>query len=136
MSCKTSGGGTFEWTRPPDEAAWFVWANQKFQITSLFESKVFNLNWIYLLSLVEVSKYQRNIGSKRNFGSAKILGPNNCVSIKKILDYKHKSTLKKIVGQKIFWSKINCWPKKHFGPKNSWSKQICWAKMVWVHKKF
>ena len=110
-----------------------------------FESKVFNLNWLYPLSLVEVSKSKRNIVSEKKIWiktQKEILGPqkfwvqNNCV-------YKKIWEQTKIFGLKFFWSKnrifgsqINLGSEKYLGSeKNCWSNK-CWFQKILVQKNF
>ena len=90
-------------------------------------SKVFSFR-LYPLSLVEVSKSQKNwlrikfvskenIGSERNLGSQKILGPKQLWVRIKILGPKQILGLKKFCFWKIFGSKKILSPKKNYPRK-------------------
>ena len=69
----------------------FFWTNLKLTLTRL-ESKVFSLERLLPSSPVEVSKSQTYIGSEKDFGFEKLLGP------KKLLP--KKVSAQKILGQK------------------------------------
>ena len=89
-----------------------------------FESILFSLERLYPMSLVEVSKSKKNIGSeknfgsKRNFGSTKNFGSKTIVCLNKNLTSKNFESEKNFKSEKTFWGMNNLgFQKKILCPK-------------------